>query len=400
MSAGYIVKTKAKYINLKEIIESTDKKNLIFVFKNNTSFNYNIENKKFDIKGVQNNDKIVWNSRKRFLFHDVELLELFSSVSKPIWVKTFFKFAANMQEYNSGNLIIKKKTFADRIEILSKIPAFQKFEPNVYIRGIIWNKKFKTSIKDVGLDSWFLENCVEDENLWQSIEDYRYAKENNFIDLFRYCWINYKLNAFAYYMRHFCSEPFLKYDKKRVFDYLCRDVISQGLNPISSDGCGVFYLLQEYLNLQKNLGESNFEMFPRYLKTAIDVAEYKLNLKNAEIQNKKFAVNFEKLKKFEYESDEYKIVAPQNIDDIVKEGSKLHHCVANYAESVGEGKTKILFLRKKDNIQSPLVTIRLTGDKLLKISMAKGHSNRNIHKTEKDFLSKYVKYLNQSVVKQ
>lgn len=395
-----ILKTKPKYINLKEIVESDDKKNLIFVFKNNTSFNYNIENKKFDVKGVQNNDKIIWNGRKRFLGRDVELLEFFSSVSKPVWVKTFFKFAADIQEYNNSDLIIKKKTFADRIEILSKIPAFQKFEPSIYIRSIIWDKKFKTSIKDVGLDSWFLENCIEDENLWNNIEDYRYAKEHDVVDLFRYCWVNYRLDSFAYYMRQFFEEIYIKYDKKRLFDYLCRDVISQGIYPISNGGGDVFYLLREYLHLQKQLGEPSFEMFPRYLKTAIDVAEYKLNLRQAEIQNKKFALNFEKLKKFEYESDEYKIVAPQNTDDIIKEGSRLHHCVANYAESVGEGKSKILFLRKKDNFQSPLVTIRITGDKLLKIGMAKGHSNRNINKTEKDFLSKYIKYLNQNLVKQ
>jgi hypothetical protein len=56
------------------------------------------------------------------------------------------------------------------------------------------------------------------------------------------------------------------------------------------------------------------------------------------------------------------IIVPKSIDDLVKEGKSLNHCVGNgtYDKRVIEGKSKIFFVRK--NPEEPLLTAEVTGE--------------------------------------
>jgi hypothetical protein len=60
--------------------------------------------------------------------------------------------------------------------------------------------------------------------------------------------------------------------------------------------------------------------------------------------------------------DNVYIIVPKSIDDLVKEGKSLNHCVGNgtYAKRVIEGKSKIFFVRK--NPEEPLLTAEVTGE--------------------------------------
>ncbi len=51
------------------------------------------------------------------------------------------------------------------------------------------------------------------------------------------------------------------------------------------------------------------------------------------------------------------IVVPKTSKEIEEEGKRLHHCVANYISKVIDGKTLILFLRKKETIDIPFRTL-------------------------------------------
>ena len=54
----------------------------------------------------------------------------------------------------------------------------------------------------------------------------------------------------------------------------------------------------------------------------------------------------EKWQKYEYNGDDFIVVAPKKPMDLVNEGLALHHCVRTFVKAVHEGKTSIFFIRK------------------------------------------------------
>lgn len=62
---------------------------------------------------------------------------------------------------------------------------------------------------------------------------------------------------------------------------------------------------------------------------------------------------------FAYENKEFILSVPSCREDIVNEGTKLHHCVASYADRVAEGQTIILFVRKKEEPDKPFYTLNI-----------------------------------------
>lgn len=55
----------------------------------------------------------------------------------------------------------------------------------------------------------------------------------------------------------------------------------------------------------------------------------------------------------------YCVVTPVKAGEIKYEGSKLNHCVGTYVDRVARGDTAIVFIRKIDNINQPLVTAEI-----------------------------------------
>lgn len=95
----------------------------------------------------------------------------------------------------------------------------------------------------------------------------------------------------------------------------------------------------------------------------------------------------------EYQKGEFCIIYPKTTDAIKEEGSKLRHCVGSYISRVVRGETAILFLRKKEEPETPLVTVELKGKRLNQIS---GFYNRRPSYDEKQFLKDWAKQRNLS----
>lgn len=75
----------------------------------------------------------------------------------------------------------------------------------------------------------------------------------------------------------------------------------------------------------------------------------------------------EERKQYEEENNDFCISLPSSPDDIVREGSWLHHCVGSYATEHAMGQTTILFLRKKEEKDVPFYTIELKGNQIAQI---------------------------------
>ena len=60
--------------------------------------------------------------------------------------------------------------------------------------------------------------------------------------------------------------------------------------------------------------------------------------------------------------DVFKIVFPESSNDLINEGVRLRHCVSSYVDAVSEGRTNIIFIRKKDDIDEPYFTVEVSND--------------------------------------
>lgn len=92
----------------------------------------------------------------------------------------------------------------------------------------------------------------------------------------------------------------------------------------------------------------------------------KTNAEYARRMRKKFPGAEENLKavrkKFEYENEEYQIIVPKHLTEIVAEGNALHHCAGaseRYFERIMNHETYICFLRKANEPNIPFYTIEV-----------------------------------------
>lgn len=92
--------------------------------------------------------------------------------------------------------------------------------------------------------------------------------------------------------------------------------------------------------------------------------------------------------KFNFETDKYQIVVPQNTREIGHEGYKLRHCVAQYINKVIDGQIIILFLRDKEQLDTPLYTMSIVNDT---IDECKGYRNCKRPPEIEQFVEKFAK---------
>lgn len=72
-------------------------------------------------------------------------------------------------------------------------------------------------------------------------------------------------------------------------------------------------------------------------------------------------------KRYTYWDDRWLIRPPLGAREIVAEGKALKHCVGGYADRHVRGVTTILFLRDRRDPRKPLVTIEMSGDRIVQI---------------------------------
>lgn len=82
--------------------------------------------------------------------------------------------------------------------------------------------------------------------------------------------------------------------------------------------------------------------------------------------------------KYAWECGEYAITVPITKQEIVDEGRVLQHCVGGYADRHMQGKTVILFMRKKAQPGEPWLTIEMMG---VKIKQIHGFRNEGLYST-------------------
>ena len=171
-----------------------------------------------------------------------------------------------------------------------------------------------------------------------------------------FCKNGYHLNAdqvtkIQYGIDQYAISYFIDLLKRMSFEKAMKYVEYIGKSSIGTY-CDYLEMAEK---LKWNLKKDNVK-FPKDLKKAHDLAVSQFN----KLKKRKFSLEMKSAIQscvYNFEKGNLKIVVPETIEDIVKEGQALNHCVATYIDRVALGKTMILFIRKRSNLKKPYYTL-------------------------------------------
>ena len=87
--------------------------------------------------------------------------------------------------------------------------------------------------------------------------------------------------------------------------------------------------------------------------------------------------------------EEYEVITPKTVYELIKEGQKMHNCLKLRAYWAALGSMKFFFIRKKDDIESPWIDVIL--DKNNKIIWAITDKHNNVEGVAKDVVDEWYK---------
>ncbi|EAC7181153.1 hypothetical protein AOC43_08680 [Listeria monocytogenes] len=154
---------------------------------------------------------------------------------------------------------------------------------------------------------------------------------------------------------------------EKYLDYRAINKIPEGVgivrfqNWIIKNKVDFSYYL-DYLNLMRDLNiaiDSENIIMPKNLVIAHDNAVKLLYQMKHEVEEQQYKVRFEKIKDLEKTIDNYAFIVPKQASDLLTEGKALSHCVggSNYIKQHIEGKTTIIFVRDKQDLEKSFYTL-------------------------------------------
>lgn len=149
--------------------------------------------------------------------------------------------------------------------------------------------------------------------------------------------------------------------KQALYYLFYRTHFEQGMTNI--DKTADYY--NDYLRMMRQMNAPNVDKYPQSLKLAHDVAAMNYKVAISEIQEEAWKeIHKKNAELFSWENKEYQIVYPETPQTVVNEGNALSHCVGSYVSSILKGVTHVVFLRKKENLEEPLITIEIRDGKI------------------------------------
>lgn len=135
-------------------------------------------------------------------------------------------------------------------------------------------------------------------------------------------------------------------------------------------------LWSDYLRMLKTLEcdlTDKYLIYPNSLKREHDKAARKITQVRNEKTNEAFRKRAKENERYEWENDKFKVLIPREITELYEEGRRLSHCVGSYGQYVADGSRIIAFIRRIDDVDTPLCTIEIRDNQIVQ---ARGYSNR------------------------
>ena len=145
--------------------------------------------------------------------------------------------------------------------------------------------------------------------------------------------------------------------------------------------------INDCIKLNMNM-EDRKTLFPK------DLHQQHLNFtKQIEyLEDKKLQDGFNKEKprreKLRFEYKDLICFAAMSQKELIEEGKAMEHCVGGYAKRCSKGETDIIFIRKKDDIDTAYVTMEVRGKEVIQV---RGHANKRPCEEVWQFVEEYKK---------
>lgn len=169
-----------------------------------------------------------------------------------------------------------------------------------------------------------------------------------------------------------------------------------------------YNLYKDYIYMMQELWGENqdYDRFPKDVDSAHEEVLFKLDAVT-EWENHKCEMNMILsmpeyggldsifLKPFLPEQDssslweKYRVIIPNGVEELMREGEQLCNCVASYVRRIKECKTRILFLREICNMDQPLCTIEVDNNN--RIVQCKGFANGRADREIQRYMVLYAK---------
>lgn len=173
---------------------------------------------------------------------------------------------------------------------------------------------------------------------------------------------------------------------KKLTLYIFREIrMTQGIMNASTGAT----LLRDYIKMATKLGQE-YEKYPKSLKKEHDITQMNYKVKESEMKQREFkeTVTSEEYKHFEWKKKEFAIISPTEMNDLIKEGNELSHCVASYVESINTKRCRIYFMRNTEDLTKPLATVEVRGNN---VRQCRGYANRALRQSEREFVAEWAK---------
>lgn len=190
------------------------------------------------------------------------------------------------------------------------------------------------------------------------------------------------------------------YDSISLVDYLFnRCVVYEGFkNPFNKETNSYYpenkplQCLYDYVNMSTKINaKAKFDKYPHYLLSKHQIVLKNFKLLEKKINEQMFKSQQEKMLKYQFSDKNYTVVVPLHPKELVKEGNELGHCVETYIERVTQGRTNIIFIRKKDTPEESLLTCEIKNSIVVQLE---GNNRRAATKEEKDFVNVMIQKAN------
>jgi hypothetical protein len=252
--------------------------------------------------------------------------------------------------------------YLSKLGLLRLIDERQGLSYNFDVRDIVnWNGKNVQEVLGISkkLLPYAIEKNVSEKQL--AILQVFCKSDKTFTDSdFRWMDKNYYYSFnedLSYFLKFMSVKRFISYVEKQRTRY----------NSISN----TIHDWKDYIINANLLGydlKSDSNLFPKYFKKAHDrVAKLAAAVKD-KIFDRNIADMYSMLaEKYSYSWNGYFIRPPKCLKELVEEGSKLHHCVATYAQRVAAQETVILFIRDIKRPDVPLYTLEVRDGHVIQV---------------------------------
>lgn len=182
-----------------------------------------------------------------------------------------------------------------------------------------------------------------------------------------------------------------KLDRKKVLDY----VDCNNINYASYDD----YLkcckdLRLNLNDTKVVYPNDFDRMHELRSSEYAANQAKIDRRKRAKLYKAFREKAQKAKKYEFTGDEYILIVPSEVSDLMHEGDALSHCVGKvgYDKKMADGISLIMFCRKKKEPSVPFVTVEYRLDKKA-LNQCYGYHDSKPSEEVLSFVNEWAHYL-------